>query len=943
MSSGGLTTATYAALSGLTANEQKTRNLAGDIAAADVHGYKGYETYMTSVVTSANSGTGGVNVGSRLTADIQGSSINTGVTTDLSINGQGFFVVTDNAHKSTESESYDIYFTRAGSFRFNRYGYLENEAGYQLMAWSLDADGNLPSISSIVDSLVPVNFAQTIYEPTPTSTITASVNLDSMQEVAGKSSITFDPYNTNTPDLSNAFLDKYDIIKPGGINNLQSGDGLKVRVSDTDHNFIYGGFLQTASVVGSTVGDLSSSGSFALNIVANGVHYNISTDSTITNSSSNLAVLQNIASQMNDIVDGSGNRLLKANIAKSTTSGEYYLMIGAGDSRDSISVTQPNNLTFIGSTSLAYNAHRFASLNDLTQLLNGITGVTANVIEGEWTDSASAELTRGAKISLFSTYGMYLDNYQAEGVSNFLATFSLNQSNSNKAGYISTEYDPYDDNNNMSGGAFNSHFNKGFSIYDAKGQAHEMMISFLRVDTQKWAVEFRVLDPGTVEIPGRTDGLLQAGYVYFDGEGHLLKFAPAVQSAYSGNITDPSAPITGAALGDSITVTSGTQSFTFNYDPMKGSDTAALIKGANNFVAIGGTGITGSNGDIIDVTVGSGADQITWNFARSGATDDAIIDSLVEQINNTFGSGALIAKKVVNGVSQIGIEIRARDITQAISVSNNVGNSNNNFFSTLFGAGSTSNVAADSARFSSVYELSERINSVASNSMNAAVLKTGQTSGYKLRIRPTDISAANNLVFSAAGANNLVTLLGLEGTDTANNLPELNQNVVINWANFVGSDPNTISINWGSFGNANGLENYARSSASLDITQNGVQSGDLERISIDKEGNILAQFSNSKSKPFYRISVANFVSPNNLLPMTGDVFANDAAAGTLNLVTAGSNGAGKIENNRLEGSNVDIASKLAELIEAQKQYQANAQVLSIVNSEIEYLLNKAFN
>jgi|GEM_PF-3428192 flagellar hook protein FlgE len=938
-SGGGLTTATYSALSGLRANEQKTKIQAGDIANADTNGYKGYDDYTTSVVTSASLGTGGVSAGSRLTADIQGTTKDTGVETDMLINGAGFFVVTNNAKKEDPTDPFKTFFTRAGSFRFDKDGFFENEAGFKLMGWKLDADGNLPATSSILESLEPVNFARTIYEPTPTSRIVTALNLNSEEEVAGKASITLNMLNPSTPDLQNAFVGEHDIITPGGVNVLQVGDGIKFRVNEQDYDFVYGGFLKSASIGGSNVGNLSSSGSFSLTLTTNKGTQTVTTDASITNLSTDLQVLQNIAKQINSLVDGSGNRIMKANVAPGAVSGEYYLMIAAGDGRQSIKV-DPSDLVFTGTNNIGTNSHRFSSLSDLRNLLRTIPGVRANLEEGKWNGNNSETLTKGARITIFSNDGIYVDNYQAEGNSNFLAAFSMNQGAGNQSGYLSTNYDPYKSDRNMAGGAFSPHFNKGFSIYDSKGAAHEVMMSFMRVDTQKWAVEFHAIDPAEVDIPGRTDGLLQAGYIYFDGDGELLSFEPALQSAYSSVITDASAPIAGAALGDNLTITNNIQSNTFNYDPLTYADSNALLRSANTFSPAGNT-ITGTNGDIVNVTVGTGANQVQWSFRRSGTNDGEIIDSLVTQINDTFGKGALIAEKIING-AQIGIAIRARDITQQLSITNDAGNLTADFFNTLT-AGGTATVAANNARFSNMYELASRINSVAGNAMSAQVLTDSAGLTYQLKLTPTTSFATSNFSFSATNTNNLVNLLGLEDIDTDNNLTDLDSDVAINWSPFVGSDPNQINLNWNAAVGNQGLQNYARSSAVLNIEQNGVQAGEISGITIDETGDIIAQFTNSRTKAFYKIPVALFVSPNNLDPQTGDVFTINPKSGQLNLVTSGNNGAGMIDNRKVEGSNVDIASKLANLIEAQKMYQANAQVLSIVNEEIEYLLNRAFN
>ena len=147
-----------------------------NITGAKTYGYKGWETvFVNSVVGRGNSATSYLTTKTRATNDKQGDIVNTGVVTDIAISGNGLLVVSDSVQGSNK-------FTRRGDFRQDELGFLKNGAGQLLKAWQLDDDQKLPQNSSTLESLKPVNFANTKGEPRATSVLSISMNLNSDQE-----------------------------------------------------------------------------------------------------------------------------------------------------------------------------------------------------------------------------------------------------------------------------------------------------------------------------------------------------------------------------------------------------------------------------------------------------------------------------------------------------------------------------------------------------------------------------------------------------------------------------------------------------------------------------------------------------------------------------------------------------------------------------------------
>jgi flagellar hook protein FlgE len=108
-------------------------------------------------------------------------------------------------------------------------------------------------------------------------------------------------------------------------------------------------------------------------------------------------------------------------------------------------------------------------------------------------------------------------------------------------------------------------------------------------------------------------------------------------------------------------------------------------------------------------------------------------------------------------------------------------------------------------------------------------------------------------------------------------------------------------------------------------------------VNIDGDGFVIASFSNGETQKIYKLPIADFANPNGLQAITGNVFAETAASGDVNLREAGKNGAGDVVSNALEASNVDLAQQLTDMIVAQRAYQSNTRVITTADQLLEKL------
>ncbi|WP_209015361.1 flagellar hook protein FlgE [Roseibium limicola] len=155
------------AISSLHANSQALSNVSDNLANSNTTAYKSTSTSFSSLVAgSANTSSGGVISNSRSNVTQQGLQAATSNATDLAIEGDGFFVVTDGTMS---------YYTRNGEFQVDEEGYLTN-GDYYLMGWATDENGKIAGGTS-EDSLRTIDIDSLQSSVDPTSEVNMQANL----------------------------------------------------------------------------------------------------------------------------------------------------------------------------------------------------------------------------------------------------------------------------------------------------------------------------------------------------------------------------------------------------------------------------------------------------------------------------------------------------------------------------------------------------------------------------------------------------------------------------------------------------------------------------------------------------------------------------------------------------------------------------------------------
>ncbi len=123
------------------------------------------------------------------------------------------------------------------------------------------------------------------------------------------------------------------------------------------------------------------------------------------------------------------------------------------------------------------------------------------------------------------------------------------------------------------------------------------------------------------------------------------------------------------------------------------------------------------------------------------------------------------------------------------------------------------------------------------------------------------------------------------------------------------------------------------------ITQDGYTTGQLSTVDVDSGGIVFARYSNGQALALGQVMLTNFSNPNGLSNLGDSSWAETSESGAPLAGQAGSGNLGLIQSGALEESNVDVTEQLVAMITAQRNFQANAQVISTEDSITQTIIN----
>jgi flagellar hook protein FlgE len=162
-----------ASVSGMSADQNWLSSISQNVANSNTTGYKNVETEFSTLVDQVSnvaSDGGGVQTSAISLNTLQGNIVTSQTTTNLAVQGSGFFVVSNAAGET--------YLTRNGSFVPDASGNLVNSAGYYLMGSAVQ-NGQPSSTVNSLSSLEKVNVDSAGLTANATTTGSLTANLPS--------------------------------------------------------------------------------------------------------------------------------------------------------------------------------------------------------------------------------------------------------------------------------------------------------------------------------------------------------------------------------------------------------------------------------------------------------------------------------------------------------------------------------------------------------------------------------------------------------------------------------------------------------------------------------------------------------------------------------------------------------------------------------------------
>ncbi len=225
--------------------------------------------------------------------------------------------------------------------------------------------------------------------------------------------------------------------------------------------------------------------------------------------------------------------------------------------------------------------------------------------------------------------------------------------------------------------------------------------------------------------------------------------------------------------------------------------------------------------------------------------------------------------------------------------------------------------------------------------MSAGVVDaTGTTNELQLEFQAVDPQPASGSQWSVTattkspdGENVYATQTGIVSFDergalTSNTLTSIDNN---------GS---TVSIDLGS--NFDGIVSLDNSELTAASTADGFAGGDLIGYDIDRNGEVIASFTNGQQSSVGQIAVYHFQNDQGLNRLSGTQFSESSNSGKAMFYqdTEGNNIIGTtLSSNQLEGSNVDMTYGLTDLIILQRAYDSNSKSITTADEMLQKALD----
>ncbi len=137
----------------------------------------------------------------------------------------------------------------------------------------------------------------------------------------------------------------------------------------------------------------------------------------------------------------------------------------------------------------------------------------------------------------------------------------------------------------------------------------------------------------------------------------------------------------------------------------------------------------------------------------------------------------------------------------------------------------------------------------------------------------------------------------------------------------------------------NNTTQFGSAFAVNNLSQDGYAPGRPSGVDIDNKGVDFTRFTNGQSVALGKVALAKFNNSQGLRQLGDTSWSETFSSGSVQMGEAGTSSFGLVQSGGLENSNVDIAEQLVNLITAQRNFQANAQVITTADTVTQTIIN----
>ena len=200
------------------------------------------------------------------------------------------------------------------------------------------------------------------------------------------------------------------------------------------------------------------------------------------------------------------------------------------------------------------------------------------------------------------------------------------------------------------------------------------------------------------------------------------------------------------------------------------------------------------------------------------------------------------------------------------------------------------------------------------------------------------LGVSNASYVGSSNAQSISLNLGIKSansswnTGAAANAAAVGLSQLSNAAALQGFNPNTLTVS------SLATTNYVSTDTALRLSQDGYPPGSLQSVSVDANGVIIGTYTNGQSQDLWVVALADFSSPLGLQRDGSNLFSATPASGQPLVGRANSGQLGGIIGSALEGSNVDMATEMVNMIVDQRDYEANSKTITTADTMISEVI-----